>query len=74
MSYYKGVVGFKDIVNKLTRMFPKSSIFNLNPCPILRMVSSVAASLIGLSNPATPMRNPSNPSSDPLMVRTGALA
>ena len=42
--------------------------------PMCLLTSSVLASLIGLSNPAKPILNPSNPSSDPLTVRTGARA
>lgn len=43
-------------------------------CPMCLLTSSVFASLIGLSNPANPILNPSNPSSDPLTVITGARA
>ena len=58
----------------LIRIFPTSSIFSLNPLPMERIASSVAESRIGLSNPATPILKPSNPSCPPLTVNTGALA
>ena len=56
------------------RIFPTSSIFSLNPLPIDLIASSVAGSRIGLSNPATPIRKPSNPSCPPFTVSTGARA
>ena len=60
--------------NLLTKMFPLSSIFNLHPFPMSSLNSCVLLSLSGLSKPLTPILNPSKPSSDPLTVRTGALA
>ena len=58
----------------LIKIFPTSSIFSLNPFPMDLMASSVAGSRIGLSNPATPILNPSNPSCPPFTVSTSARA
>ena len=48
--------------------------FHISTCPISLLASSVLGSLMGLSKPARPILKPSKPSSEPLTVRTGALA
>ena len=63
-----------DLEIRLTSTLPTSSILSFNPRPMARIAAVVFESLNGLSNPATPIRNPSKPSVLPLTVITGALA
>ena len=59
---------------RLTKTLPTSSILSLSPSPRAWMAALVSESRSGLSNPATPIRNPSKPSVLPLTVITGARA